>query len=118
MRFLVDAQLPRRLVYRLRDQGHDASHTLDLDAGNRTPDHLVSAIADRDGSVLVTKDADFVNSHVLSGVPARLLLVSTGNISTTDLERVLTLSLGDLVLAFATASFVEVTRTNLIVHGR
>ncbi len=30
MNCLVDAQLPRRLVYRLRDQGHDALHTLDL----------------------------------------------------------------------------------------
>jgi transposase len=28
MKFLVDAQLPRRLAYRLREAGHDALHTL------------------------------------------------------------------------------------------
>jgi predicted nuclease of predicted toxin-antitoxin system len=38
MKFLVDAQLPRRLAHRLRDRGHDALHTLDLERGNRTPD--------------------------------------------------------------------------------
>jgi len=38
MKFLVDAQLPRRLAYRLQDAGHDAVHTLDLPLANRTPD--------------------------------------------------------------------------------
>ena len=30
MNFLVDAHLPRRLAFRLRDAGQDALHTLDL----------------------------------------------------------------------------------------
>jgi predicted nuclease of predicted toxin-antitoxin system len=30
MKFLVDAHLPRRLVLRLREAGHDAVHRLDL----------------------------------------------------------------------------------------
>jgi predicted nuclease of predicted toxin-antitoxin system len=34
MRYLVDAQLPRRLALRLRDAGYDALHTLDLPDGN------------------------------------------------------------------------------------
>ncbi len=37
MKFLVDAQLPRRLCIWLRQQGHDAVHTLDLDSGNLNP---------------------------------------------------------------------------------
>jgi predicted nuclease of predicted toxin-antitoxin system len=36
MKFLVDAQLPRRLIHRLREAGHDAIHTLDLPDGNRS----------------------------------------------------------------------------------
>lgn len=118
MKFLVDAQLPRRLAHRLRDRGHDALHTLDLERGNRTPDRQLSALADQDGLVLVTKDADFVNSHVLAGRPAKLLLISTGNLDTGALERLLFGSLADIVTAFATASFVELTRTSLVVHGR
>ena len=42
MKFLVDAQLPRRLVYRLQEAGHEAIHTLDLPLGNRTPDRVIS----------------------------------------------------------------------------
>jgi predicted nuclease of predicted toxin-antitoxin system len=36
MKFLADAQLPRRLARWLSAQGHDAVHTLELPAGNRT----------------------------------------------------------------------------------
>jgi len=42
MKFLVDAQLPRRLVFRLQESGHEAIHTLDLPLGNRTPDSLIN----------------------------------------------------------------------------
>lgn len=45
MKFLVDAQLPRRLVLRLREAGHDAVHTLDLPDGNQTSDAQVNAIS-------------------------------------------------------------------------
>jgi predicted nuclease of predicted toxin-antitoxin system len=34
MKFLVDAQLPRRLARLLTATGHDAIHTLDLPRGN------------------------------------------------------------------------------------
>ncbi len=34
MKFLVDAQLPRWLANKLRDQGHDVLHTLDLPESN------------------------------------------------------------------------------------
>lgn len=41
MKFLIDAQLPRRLARRLEAAEHDAIHTLDLPAGNRTTDAVV-----------------------------------------------------------------------------
>ncbi len=81
MNFLVDAQLPRLLAIRLCELGHNSCHTLDLDSGNRTPDSTISAMADNTGAVVITKDADFLDSHILSGHPAKLLLISTGNIS-------------------------------------
>lgn len=36
MKFVVDAQLLRLLAIRLRELGHEATHTLDLDSGNLT----------------------------------------------------------------------------------
>lgn len=38
MKFLVDAQLPVRLVHALRRLGYDVVHTLHLPNGNRTSD--------------------------------------------------------------------------------
>ena len=66
MRFLVDAQLPVRLASRLGQLGHDGHHTSSLPDGNRTTDQQIAALADKDGRVVVTKDADFRNSHLLT----------------------------------------------------
>ncbi len=38
MKFIIDAQLPRRLSYFLREKGFDSIHTLDLPKGNKTSD--------------------------------------------------------------------------------
>ncbi|MBS0266852.1 MAG: DUF5615 family PIN-like protein [Planctomycetes bacterium] len=72
MNFLVDAQLPRRMTGWLTDSGGDAIHTLDLPESNRTTDDQVIEVADREQRVIVTKDADFVDGHILHGRPARL----------------------------------------------
>lgn len=116
MKFLVDAQLPRRLANRLRECGHDAIHTLELPAGNRTSDADVAGTADREGRVVVTKDADFVNSFMVSYQPRKLLLVSTGNISNAELEALWVPNLGAIVSALEAHDFVELTRTTIIVH--
>ena len=38
MKFLIDAQLPRRLAHQLAAAGFEITHTLDLPQGNRTTD--------------------------------------------------------------------------------
>jgi predicted nuclease of predicted toxin-antitoxin system len=58
MKFVVDAQLPRRLAHELAASGHDVTHTLDFPLGNRTPDGEIAALALREGRVVVTKDSD------------------------------------------------------------
>lgn len=87
MKALIDAQLPRRLAHALRGLGWDAIHTLDLPLGNRTPDDTIARIADLEGRFVVTKDADFVHSHLLRGKPRLLLLVAVGNVSNDALIR-------------------------------
>jgi predicted nuclease of predicted toxin-antitoxin system len=57
MKFLVDAQLPRRLVKRFREAGLEAIHTLDLPMGNRTPDTEINALSIREQYVVVVSDA-------------------------------------------------------------
>jgi predicted nuclease of predicted toxin-antitoxin system len=117
MRFLVDAQLPRRMAGWLAAAGCDAVHTLDLPDGNRTTDQKVIELADREQRVVVTKDADFVDSHILHARPAKLLLVSTGNIRNRDLEVLMTPLIPDIVREFQTHSFVELGRAGIVVRG-
>lgn len=116
MNFLVDAHLPRRTALWLRQAGHDAVHTLDLPEANRTTDTAILEIAAGEQRVVVTKDADFVDSFVLRHQPEKLLLISTGNITNADLEALLRPNLEVIVAALAGSDLVEVTRNALIVH--
>ena len=116
MKFIVDAQLPRRIAFWLREAGHDALHTLDLPEGNRTTDQSIIALSLREHRVVVTKDADFVAGFVLRNEPERLLLISTGNITNPELERILVPNFRAIVAAFEVASFVEISRAGVIVH--
>ena len=97
MNFLVEAHLPRRLARRLEEFGHDAVHTLDLPNGNRTTDAEINDISLRERRVVITKDADFVNSFLLDGCPYKLLIVSTGNITNADLEALFVLHIFTIV---------------------
>lgn len=117
MNVLVDAQLPRRMAAWFTSAGCDAVHTLDLPDGNRTTDAQVIATADQDYRVVVTKDADFVDSHLLSGEPAKLLLISTGNISNRDLEALVVPLIPDLIREFGAHPFLELGRSGLAVRG-
>jgi predicted nuclease of predicted toxin-antitoxin system len=116
MKFLVDAQLPRRLVGRLREAGHEALHTLDLPLGNRTTDTAINELSAREGYIVVTKDSDFVNSFLLSRRPYKLLLVSTGNISNAELEALFVSNIERIAEGFDTLDFVELDRKALIFH--
>ena len=116
MKLLIDAQLPRRLCLWLREQGHDAVHTLDLAEGNHTPDELINQLSVGEERVVVTKDGDFVDSLILRGVPYKLLLVSTGNIRNRALERIFMEHVDAIAAAFVAHSFVEIDHVALRIH--
>ncbi len=117
MNFLVDAQLPRRLTRELAAAGHDAVHTLDLPAANRTTDQEIVALATRENRVVVTKDNDFVVSFHLRGAPPKLLLISTGNISNDKLSQLFAANLAALEKAFNQHAFVELSGTAITIHS-
>jgi predicted nuclease of predicted toxin-antitoxin system len=117
MRFLVDAQLPRRLTNLLTNAGHDAIHTLDLPNANLTPDAEIITIAEDEGRVVITKDSDFVTSFLLTHRPPKLLLIATGNITNQALETLLSVNLAAVVAGLTTHDFVELNRTALILRA-
>lgn len=75
MKFLVDAQLPRRLAVSITAAEHDAIHTLDLPDGNTTTDAQINDISEKEQRIVISKDADFVNTFLLEKKPYKLLLV-------------------------------------------
>ncbi len=116
MKLLVDVQLPIRLAELLAALDHDVIHTTDLARGNRSTDDEIARVADDEGRIVVTKDHDFLDGHLLKGSPRRLLLVSTGNISNDDLVA-LFLTVEHLITdSFERATLVEVNRAAVIVH--
>lgn len=117
MKFLVDAQLPKRLAAQLTQAGHETIHTLDLPLGNRTPDSAINDLSIKDGYVVITKDSDFVESFLLQGKPRKLLLVSTGNITNAALEVLFRANLTKIVHGFDAYHFIELNQTNVIFHG-
>jgi predicted nuclease of predicted toxin-antitoxin system len=117
MNFLVDAQLPRRMTGWLASAGCDAIHTLDLPDGNRTTDEQVNDVADREQRVVISKDSDFVDGHLLRGRPAKLLLVSTGNISNQALEALIVPLLPDIIREFQSNLFLELGPAGITIRG-
>ena len=97
--------------------GHDAVHTLDLADGNRTTDEQVIERAILEQRVVISKDADFVNSHLLTGRPEKILVISTGNISNRELERLFVPLISQLVTLFRTHSFLELGKTGIAIRG-
>ena len=117
MKLLIDAQLPRRLVRDFAAAGVDALHPLDLPQGNRTPDAELTALALREGRIVMTKDADFVASFWLQRRPEKLLLVSTGNIANDALWQLIAANLPQITAALTEHHFVELNRTALTIHA-
>ena len=56
-----------------------------------------------------------MQSLLINGEPP-LLLISTGNITNAELEKILRANLSGIEAAFASGRFVEITRDALVVH--
>lgn len=116
MKFLVDAQLPTRLVKLLQQARVDTIHTRDLPRQNATADVEINAISMQQERIVITKDSDFLDSFLINGQPYKLLLVTTGNITNTELLELFTLNLSQLLNLFEQHSLIEISRDNIIVH--
>jgi predicted nuclease of predicted toxin-antitoxin system len=89
VKFLVDAQLPPRLVGWFVSRRLEARHVGDLENGLRLPDVEIWRIAADDGSIIVSKDSDFLDLAAVHGTPPIVLLVGVGNVSTATLLQLL-----------------------------
>jgi len=116
MKFLVDAQLPVRLARFLQTSGYDTIHTTDLPQRNATSDLEINSVSIQEERIVITKDADFVNSFLTIQQPYKLLLISTGNVKNNTLEALFSENLQTLAELFQQNQYIEMTRDSIIVH--
>ena len=116
MKFLVDAQLPVRLARFLQLAGYDTIHTRDLPKQNATPDTEINAISIKDSRIVITKDSDFFDSFIIRQEPYKLLIVTTGNITNSEIEALFKKNLPQLIQLFQQHSLIEMSLNTIIVH--
>lgn len=116
MKYLIDAQLPKRLCLSLQNKGYDVKHTLDLPDKNKTKDQFINVISINEKRVVMSKDSDFVDSLLISAKPFKLLYVATGNISNDELFKIVLSNMIKIDEAFETNRFIELTSKTFIIH--
>jgi predicted nuclease of predicted toxin-antitoxin system len=79
MKFLLDAQLPKKLSEFLKWKGYDSIHTLDMPNKNKTTDNEINDISIKEKRVVISKDLDFIESLLISDKPYKLIYIAVGN---------------------------------------
>ncbi len=116
MKFLVDEQLPGSLVRWLNQEGHNAIHATSLGTGLKISDADISHESILEQRIVVSKDVDFVNRFLLKNEPWKLLYLTTGNISNSELLSHFQANIHQIIPLFQLANVVEMNRQNVLVR--
>lgn len=85
MKFLIDAQLPRRLSKFFHEMGYEAIHTLDLPNKNTTTDSEIIELSIKSNYIVISKDSDFYISFLQKSEPYKLIYLKVGNMTSDEL---------------------------------
>ena len=88
MKLLVDENLAPRLAEQLADLFPGSVHVTSVGLGNMS-DAVIWEYAGANQFTLLTKDKDFVNLSLTLGSPPKVVLLQTGNCSTSQIERII-----------------------------
>ena len=115
MKFIVDTQLPPRLVKYLNSKGHDGIHTTDYEDGHLLQDSEIILIAIEGDRTIITKGSDFSDYYYLKGAPPKILLLQFGNISNQDLIEYFNNYFHVIVEAFNNGSnYIQFSRNGIV----
>ena len=118
MKFFIDANLPFKLTLLLRQKGYNVLHTEDCFRKERTTDVEIRNIATQENRIVITKDSDFLDSHLIKGIPQKLLLIGTGNITNIELFQLIEKYFAEIVHLFNNTDLIELTNDQIITHER
>ena len=100
MRLIVDTHLPPALAQLLITSGHHAEHVLDLNIG-QAKDRAIWDYAIIKTAVIVSKNEDFINLHLMHGAGPQILWVRCGNLRRKVLLELFSAALPKIAAALA-----------------
>jgi predicted nuclease of predicted toxin-antitoxin system len=117
MNFLIDVHLPIALSKFLNDQQDcTAVHVNQILQKWHTTDAQICKYADENSMVVITKDEDFKNSHFVKKSPKKVIRVTLGNISNTELITLFDKYLPFILpLTLKSEIYIEVSSHQLII---
>ncbi len=118
MKFLVDANLPFKLALNLRNKGFDVLHTDNLPNREETSDKEIRDLSVEQDRIVISKDSDFLDSHLIVGIPKKFLYISTGNIINRDLILLIEQNLLQIIQLFKEYDLIELDNVELILHEK
>jgi predicted nuclease of predicted toxin-antitoxin system len=118
MKFIVDANLPFKLALSLRDKGYDVLHTDDLLNKERTTDKQIREVSINQNRVVITKDSDFLDSHLIQGIPNKLLIITTGNIINMELLSLIEKYFDTVIKLFDVYDLIEMNNEEIVGHEK
>ena len=118
MKFIVDAQLPYQLSKLLQYKEFDSIHTDDLPNKERTTDNELRILSVGQGYIVITKDSDFLDSHLIQGIPSKLLIVTTGNIANKDLLNLFDKYFDIIIQLFNNYDLIELNNDQIVAHEK
>ena len=83
---------------------------------NSTTDDEINKLSFKGKRIIITKDADFLQSFKLNQQPYKLLLITIGNISNEQLKEIFEKQIDEITSLFEINSFIELTKDSIIVH--
>ena len=116
MKFLVDANLPFKLTLLLRNKGFDVIHTDNLPNKEQTTDREIRENSLEEERIVISKDSDFLDSHLIIGIPKKFLYISTGNIINRELFALVENNIDQIKVLFDTYNLIELDNEELIIH--
>ncbi|MDX1957828.1 MAG: DUF5615 family PIN-like protein [Leptospiraceae bacterium] len=117
MKFLIDANLPKRLSLWLKEKGYDSIHTLELPEKNLSVDNFINKFSISEQRIVISKDKDFVNSFLINKEPFKLVLIKSGNLSNPELIQIFENKFTTIVNLLEHSSFIEVHKEMILLHS-
>lgn len=118
MKFLVDANLPFKLIKNLESKGYDVIHTDHLTNKERTTDQEIRKISIVQDRRIITKDSDFLDSHILIDVPSKPLFIGTRNITNVEFFNLFNKYLDQIAVLFKDYKLIKMNNEYINVHEK